>query len=172
MSGKRNSHLTMRGVDVKWLKWKAAELCDFNGENPWWEKEKTIRWHSMCYPIFNEIKEMFYRKGKRHIELECISQLDAIGWSIWFADAAKFVKGRIVLNTHIHGTANTKRILKYFQVCDYNAEIFKERNWLRIRFDVESSKRIKMMIDPFLPIFKLEELYGHNVKAPSGNSQT
>ena len=47
----------MRNKDLDWLKFKAKELSNLATKEPI-TSEKTFRWHSICYPLFNEFEEI------------------------------------------------------------------------------------------------------------------
>ncbi len=157
----KSYYLTMRSIEPKWLQWKAAELRAISTEKPFAIEKTTFRWRSLCYPILSEMREKFYRDGKRHIDVDIISGIDATGLAVWFADCGKLQHGQVLFNTHVFGENNTGKIAEYFDLCGWEVVIVKERGWFRIRFSEESSKKVIQMIDPFLPIFKLEELYGY-----------
>jgi hypothetical protein len=61
----KNCYLSMRGKSERWLKFKAEELSSLASWKPF-TVETTNRWHSMCYPIFNDYFQMFYVEKQRH----------------------------------------------------------------------------------------------------------
>lgn len=144
----------MRSKSAKWLEFKAIELQSLASIAPY-TIEKTLRWHSMCYPIFRQFYEEFYDAKGRHLKIESLNPIQDIGLSIWFGDAGKVVKDRVVLNTHVWGKKGTETIAEFFGYCDYQPEIFKEKNCWRIRLDVESSKRFIAHAGHHLPSLKM-----------------
>jgi sugar O-acyltransferase (sialic acid O-acetyltransferase NeuD family) len=65
----KNCYLSMRDKDLTWLKFKADQLKDLTSQSPL-TIEKTNRWHSVCYPIFNEFYKMFYDGKDRIIKID------------------------------------------------------------------------------------------------------
>lgn len=148
-----NCYLSMRDKRAEWLEYKARELSTLASDKPF-TLERTNRWHSCSYPIFNKFRDMFYnKKGKRKVNAEELVLAD-LGWAIWFGDCGKYEKESIVLNTHVWGEKGTKSIINYFSLCDYKAEIFKERNGFRVKLDKTSSRDFLSIARPHLPPIK------------------
>ena len=115
--------------------------------------EQTNRWHSVCYPLFNSFRDMFYdKKGKRHLHIDSLSLLQDVALAIWYGDCGKVENDKVILNTHIWKEKGTKTTVKYFSYLDYKATIFKERNNFRLRLDEKSSEDFLKMITPHLPL--------------------
>lgn len=146
----KNCYLSMRDKDLTWLKFKADQLKDLTSQSPL-TIEKTNRWHSVCYPIFNEYYEMFYEGGERKLRTESLNLLHDSSIAIWFGDAGKCKGDRVVLNTNIWGKKGTETIVEYFASIDLNAEIYMERKNYRIRMDENSSKDFLKMVGAHLP---------------------
>ena len=148
----KNSYLSMRSRDIQWLRYKATELRSLASSNPI-TVEKTNRWHSICYPLFNEFREMFYdNKGNRSLDLNNLSLMKDVTLAIWYGDCGSRVNERVVMNTHIWKESGTKIIQEYFGYLGYDPEIVKQRDNYRVRLDKKSSMNFWNMISPHLPI--------------------
>lgn len=147
----QNCYLSMRNKDINWLKFKSEQLKELSSQSPI-TIEKTNRWHSVCYPIFNEYREIFYDKNnKRKLKTETLNLLHDSSIAIWFGDSGKCRLNRAYFNTNIWGEAGTLKILDYFKSIDFNCEIFKERNNFRIRLSETSTKEMLNMCSSYLP---------------------
>lgn len=137
----KNCYLSMRGKDFDWLNWKSNELSNLSGSAPI-TKEKTYRWHSICYPVFNNFYEIFYKKNKRSIKIETLNLLQEMSIAVWFKDCGAIKSNQAIFNTNVWGEKGTSIILNYFKSLEWECEIFKERNSLRIKLSVETTKEI------------------------------
>ena len=148
----KNCYLSMRSKNARWLEYKALHLQTLTSPKPF-TIEVTNRWHSMCYPLFNEFKDMFYEDGKRKLTIDTLENLllTDIAFSIWYGESGKYNKGKITLNTHIWGEDGTKAIVKYFKYLDWRTEIVLERKRYRIRLDEKSSDDFLKIVSPQLP---------------------
>ena len=153
-----NSYLSMRSKNIEWLTYKAKELESLASSTPF-TKDTTGRWHSMCYPIFNTIRNDFYdSKGNRRLREDSLDSLKDIAFSIWYGDCGKHDKnGCISLNTHVWGEKNSKIIIKYLKVIEINSKIVFERNCLRILLDKSSSEVFFKLAEPQLPHWFLKK---------------
>jgi hypothetical protein len=146
----KNCYMSMRDKDLSWLKFKAEQLKDLTSQSPL-TIEKTNRWHSVCYPIFNEYHEMFYKGKNRVLKIEQLNLLHDSSIAIWFGDAGKCKGDQVVINTNIWGKKGTDIIVEYFKSLDWKSEGFLERKNCRVRLDVESSKEFLKLVGPYLP---------------------
>lgn len=153
-NGGKNCYLSMRNKDGFWLDYKSSELMDLSSRTPV-TIEKTNRWHSLCYPVFSEIHELFYKGKDRNLSCENLDklQLKDIAFMVWFMDAGKHEKNVITLNTHIWGEKGSEAIVDYFNLCGYNSEIFQERKNYRVRLDSASTVQFLKMIAPLYPSY-------------------
>lgn len=140
----KNCYLSMRNKDIEWLKFKAKELENLATKEPI-TSEKTYRWHSICYPLFNEFHEMFYQEKERNLKTETLNLLQDLSIAVWYKDCGNLNKNCITLNTHIWGQSGTEKILEYFQSLDWNCSIIMERKNYRIKLDEKSSEEIIKM---------------------------
>jgi hypothetical protein len=140
----KNCYLSMRSKDLEWLKFKAKELNNLSTKEPI-TSEKTYRWHSICYPLFNEFEEMFYENKERKIKIDVLNLLQDISIAVWYKDCGDLIKNQIVLNTHIWGKDGTEKSLEYFESLDWQGEIFTERKNYRIKLSENSSQEILKM---------------------------
>lgn len=145
----KNCYLSMRDKDLNWLEFKAKELENLSVKDPI-TKEKTHRWHSICYPLFNEFESMFYENKKRKLKIEVLNLLQEASIAVWYKDCAALNKNKIILNTHIWGEEGTKLCVKYFNSLEWDAEIYKERKNYRIKFSENSSKEIIKMYEKLI----------------------
>lgn len=150
----KNVYLSMRSKDGQWLDWKSTQLLEVTSQEPV-TIEKTNRWHSLCYPIFSDLRNSFFKNNKRNLTLEVLekSALSDISFMIWFVDVGSYDKGSLVFNTNIWGEKGTKNIKKYFSLLDWDSEIVMERKGFRIKLDENSSKEMLKLISPLFPHF-------------------
>jgi len=146
----KTAYLSMRCIKGKWLEHKSFELSNLSSDKPF-TIEKTNRWHSLCYPIFNEYRKNFYSNGKRVIDIEYISSLKDVGFAVWYGDCGKLKNKNIILNTNIWGEEGTENIKKYFNYAYFDSEIIKERGRFRLKLGIDSSKEFLELIKPQLP---------------------
>lgn len=146
----KNCYMSMRDKDLSWLKFKAEQLKDLTSQSPM-TIEKTNRWHSVCYPLFNEYHEMFYKLKNRVLKIEHLNLLHDSSIAIWFGDAGKCKGDQVVINTNIWGKKGTEIIVEYFKSLDWGSESFLERMNYRVRLDVDSSKEFLKLVGPYLP---------------------
>ena len=52
----KHHYLSMRGKDAEWLEFKTNILTNFASQEPF-TKEKTNRWHSLCFPVFDQFAD-------------------------------------------------------------------------------------------------------------------
>lgn len=146
----KNCYLSMRDKDIKWLNFKADQLKELSSQSPI-TIEKTNRWHSVCYPIFNEYRDIFYEKSKRKLKIESLNLLHDLSIAIWFGDSGKCRSNRAYFNTNIWRKEGTNKIVEYFKSIEWDCEIFKERNNFRVRLSEESTKEMLNMCSSYLP---------------------
>jgi hypothetical protein len=151
-SGGKNCYLSMRSKNGKWLDFKAGELGAYSSQAPF-TIEKTNRWHSLCYPIFCDLREKFYDGKKRKLTIEILDELRLkdVAFMIWYGDVGNYHKNMVTFNTNIWGKKGTEATAAYFATLGYKSTIVKERKSYRVRLDVDSSKSLIEMIEPHLP---------------------
>jgi hypothetical protein len=146
----KNCYLSMRDKDLSWLKFKADQMKELSSQSPM-TIEKTNRWHSVCYPVFNEFRDMFYKDGDRSLNVDLLNLLHDSSIAIWFGDAGKCKGGRAVFNTNIWGKKGTDIIVEYFKSLDWECDIFMERKNHRVRLGLESTEEMLKMCAAYLP---------------------
>ncbi len=142
----KNCYLSMRNKDLDWLKFKAKELSNLATKDPI-TSEKTYRWHSICYPLFNEFEEMFYKDKERILKSEVLNLLQDVSIAVWYKDCGFVNKNCIVLNTHIWGKEGTEKALEYFESLEWGGQIFTERQNYRIKLNEQTSQEILKMYE-------------------------
>lgn len=140
----KNCYLSMRNKDLDWLKYKSNELSNLATKDPI-TSEKTYRWHSICYPLFNEFHEMFYEEKERRIKVEILNLLQDTSIAVWYKDCAAMNKEYIIFNTHIWGETGSNIICDYFNSLDWKSSVFIERKNYRVKLDKDSSNEIIKM---------------------------
>ncbi len=156
----QNSYLSMRSKNGKWLDYKSAYLKEFASSEPFtWEKN-TNRWHSLCYPVFSELRKKYYKDNKRCINVDVLDSLNLkdLSFAIWFGDCGDYSNGIITYNTKVWGEQGTQEIKKYFNLLSFECEIIKVRNNFRIKLDFNSSQKLAKMIFSLMPQFILKEI--------------
>lgn len=150
----RNSYLFMRSRDKEWLYYKANEMKNLCSERPFTTEGNTLRWHSNCYPIFNDLHEQLYVNGEKTIGMSILDSLRDIGLAIWYGDSGKTQKGRAIINTHKFKEKGTKIVAQYLkEVGIGDSDIVKERENCRLRLTTEATKSFFMIIAHQLPEF-------------------
>lgn len=156
----RNCYLSMRDKNALWMKWKAQELMSFASYDPFTEeKNGTVRWHSLCYPIFTEFHDIFYKDGKRNLKLESFENIQDIGLLVWWVDAGKMEGRQVIFKTQIWGEEGTKVVLEYLGLACFDAEIYLDRKVQRIRLTREATKKFMSLILPHAPSFIHNNIY-------------
>lgn len=141
----KNCYLSMRSKDLNWLNFKAKELENLATKEPI-TVEKTYRWHSVCYPVFNEFYETFYKNKKRCLSLDTLNLLQDLSIAIWFKDCGSIIKNRsIVFNTHVWGKTGSENVSEYFNSLEWKSNVFTERKNYRVKINEECSKEVMKM---------------------------
>ena len=146
----KNCYLSMRDKDIDWLKHKADQIKDLASQSPM-TIEKTNRWHSVCYPLFNEFYEMFYDNGNRSLKMKDLNLLHDSSIAVWFGDSGKCNGKNVVLNTNIWGKTGTESVVEYLSSLDWKSSVFLERGNYRIKIDEDSSEEFLNMVASYLP---------------------
>lgn len=164
-----NCYLSMRSKNLEWLRWKATELRNLATQDPI-TVEKTNRWHSICYPIFNEYRDMFYKDNQRLLREDSLDTLQDLAIGAWFGDCGRYENRRVVLNTHIWGESGSELIAKYFENLDWKSEVFTERNNYRVKLDEKSSEDFLKIVMPHMPHFFLTQAIPFRIPNPDQQS--
>jgi|SaaInlV_100m_DNA_2_1039680.scaffolds.fasta_scaffold08634_3 hypothetical protein len=153
-SGGVNSYLSMRSKDSEWLQHKSNELNCLSSNKPF-TIEKTNRWHSLCYPLFNEYRDIFYKDGKREITKNILESLylSDLTFSIWCIDSWRYDRGRFVMNTHVWGESGTLEVVDYLKLLDMKSEIITDRGRFRIKLKQKSTREMMKIVSPHIPYF-------------------
>ena len=150
----KNCYLFMRSKNRDWLNYKSQELNMFSSQQPFTEESNTLRWHSNCYPIFNEFREAFYVNGSKIVNMEILNELRDIGLAIWYGDCGKIKKNKVILNTNNFGKKGTDIIAQYFNEVGVECSVLKERkNNYRLQMTEEGSVKFLSIIAHRLPNF-------------------
>lgn len=157
-AGSRNCYLSMRSKDLRWLEFKSSEISSLASGTPF-TKDTTNRWHSMCYPVFNQMREQFYDENRRKLKMESMDLLSDVAYAIWFGDAGTYPNHHVVLNTHVWGEDGTNLIVQYFSEVGYTSEVIRERGSYRVKLDRESSLAFFRLAEPHLPVWFLRERF-------------
>ena len=128
---------------------KSKELSNLATKEPI-TPEKTYRWHSICYPLFNEFEQMFYKDKNRNLEVDTLNLLQDTSIAVWYGDCGSLSKNCVVLNTHIWGEEGTEKILDYFDSLEWKSQIIMERKNYRIKISEENSQEMLKMHSNFL----------------------
>lgn len=150
----KSCYLSMREKNGKWLEYKASELRQFASNRPF-TLEATYRWHSLCYPIFSDLKNLFYKNSKRYLTVETLDQLrlSDIAFMIWFGDTGRIEKNQVVFNTNIWDESGSQAIMEYFRLLGYDSNLAKTRGSYRVILERAASESILSMIGPHQPAF-------------------
>jgi hypothetical protein len=157
-NGSRNCYLSMRNKELRWLEFKAQEIESLASGTPF-TKDTTNRWHSMCYPIFNQLRQQFYEENKRKLKMESMDMLNDVAYAVWFGDAGTYENNQIVLNTHVWGEEGSNLVVQYFNEIDFSSEVTRERGSYRVKLNSESSLAFFRLAEPHLPVWFLRERF-------------
>lgn len=149
----RNSYLFMRSKNREWLCYKAQELINFSSQRPFTQEGTTIRWHSNCFPLFNEYKEMFFKSGKKMPTMEILDQLKDIGLAIWYGDAGFVKANHAILNTNKFGKEGSELIVKYFNEVGIEATLFENNSNYKVKMSEIGTDKLFYTIAHRLPEF-------------------
>lgn len=145
-----NCYLSMRSKNKKWLQCKAQELEQFVPPNPiYLENNKYFRWHFACSPLFNEFYELFYKDGKKHVKIEILDSLKAIGLMVWFIDAGMIKDNKALISVKTFAKEDIKTINKYFSLLGMTSKVVKTK----IELDEKSTNKFLYIIGDLIPRF-------------------
>lgn len=158
--GGRNSYLSMRGKDAYWLEYKSQELKNLASPTPFLieNENKYFRWHSLCYPEFNEFHTSFYADGKKHVSMNIMNELRDIGLATWFLDGGKLEKNTIVFNTNVFREEGTNLIAQFFNEISIAAEPVIKGKSFRVTIKEQSVEKFFKVISHRVPEFMLHNL--------------
>lgn len=155
----RNCYLFMRSVDKDWLSYKAFELANLSSQRPFTQEGNTLRWHSNCYPVFTEFYDLFYKDGVKTVSMEILDPLKDIGMAIWYGDCGKLKRNQLILNTNKFGQSGNEVIVEYFKQAGIgDAEIVRERKYLRIVLSEQAAEKFLLIVSNRLPDFMHQKL--------------
>ena len=149
----RNCYLFMRSRYRDWLAYKSHELNIFSSQRPFTEEGNTLRWHSNCYPVFNEFRDLFYVDGVKAVKMEILDTLKDTGLAIWYGDCGKLKSNKVILNTHKFGEEGTATIARYFTEVGISSELSTERKNYRVQMSEEGSEKFLKTVAHRLPEF-------------------
>jgi hypothetical protein len=158
--GGRNAYLSMRGKDAYWLEYKSHELKNLASPTPFLieNENKYFRWHSLCYPEFNNYHALFYDEKRKKIEMEVLNELRDIGLAIWYLDNAKLEKDKITFNTNVFKEQGTEVICRYFNEVNIAAEAVKISKSYRVHIIDDGIEKFLKTVAHRVPQFMLHKL--------------
>lgn len=158
--GGRNSYLSMRGKDAYWLEFKSQELKNLASPTPFLieNENKYFRWHSLCYPDFNDLHDQFYAGGKKQVTMDLLNELRDIGLAVWYLDGGKLEKGQISFNTNVYKEEGTKIINDYFNEIGIKATSSVKPSSYRVILSEDGTEQLFKVISYRVPQFMLHRL--------------
>lgn len=153
----RNCYLVMRSSNHSWLNFKSQELKNLASQYPFTKEDPTLRWHSNCYPMFNDLHALFYVKNKKTVTMEILDQLRDIGLAIWLGDAGKIHAGAVSINTHKFGKQDSTLISRYFNEVGIENVLTQKRGSHRIKMTTKGTYKFLMITEQYLPDFMLKK---------------
>ncbi len=154
----RNCYLMMRSRNYKWLAWKANQLGHISSQRPYTKENQTARWHSCCYPLFNEFREMFYRDEKKTITMQALDLLTDLAWTVWYGDSGSLNKNCLWLNTHCFGEEGSNVVCSYFNSLQIECEVKIIRKAWRTVFSPFGTARFLATCCHHMPDFLLASI--------------
>jgi hypothetical protein len=146
----------MRDKNPFWIESKAKELQCLASETPFTIDKTYYRWHSLCFPVFKECREKFYKKKERCLRASVMDELQDIAFAMWYMDAGCYKNKKVILNTTIWGEKGQKIIQTYFKHLGYVSTMIKKRNGYKIMLDEASSISFSGIVNPHIPTWALK----------------
>lgn len=151
-----NCYLAMRDKNKEWLQYKVEMLQPlFSDKLNVIKKDKsTYRSYSVSYPIFKDVKNIFYNQNnKKIIKKSVLESLTDQAWSIWFIDAGRKSKFKSYLRTNAFGEKGTNTICEYFNSLNCECHPHLTRNRYEIVFTNSGSNEFFKIIKNKIPDF-------------------
>lgn len=146
----KHCYLTMRSKNRRWIETKASELSILASKEPFTSSKHTNRWQSLCYPIFDGYRDMFYKNNVRHIKSTILDTMYDLSMAIWYMDSGRYFNEEIILNTHVWGEKGTNTIEKFLRRgLNFSTRIAIDRGHFRIIINPDSSKVFFKIISPY-----------------------
>jgi hypothetical protein len=90
-----------------WLLYKGMELQSLEARTPLSESGKVLKWRSKSGDLWNIYKDIFYKDGKKHVEMDTLDRLRGIAFAVWFGDKGFWYSSRrIGLRSTAFGDCN------------------------------------------------------------------
>lgn len=150
----KNFYLMMRDKNSSWMQKKVGELISL-GKNEIVMRDGTNRWCSRCLNKLTELSKFFYKNKKRELRAEILDSLMDIGLAVWYLDCASIINDKIVFNTNIWGEKGSKKIVKYFEIIDYQTKIIDVRHSIRVCFNEASTENLLKLINPCISEYNI-----------------
>jgi hypothetical protein len=150
----KNCYLSMRGKNKNWLSFKAHEI-NLPAPHSFLDTGSTLRWHSICSPVLNEIREWFYRDNVKKINDFVLDKLRDIGLMTWFMDSGFIKKKCAGFRVSHYSPDDVATINNYFKLLELNSSIVNNN---KIILDELSTIRLMKVIAPVTPEFMYPNL--------------
>jgi len=151
----KNCYLAMRDKNKEWLKYKVDFLSNlFKMDDNTIKKDvTTYRAYSVAYTVFNDMHDIFYKKGVKTITREILDTLTDQAWMVWFVDGGRKEKNRCYLKTQKFGEQGSNIVVDYFTSLECDCELRKFRGRSEIAFSENGSNEFMKVISSCLPSF-------------------
>lgn len=136
-----------------YVDWKYAHLKQFVLTPP---KEHNgggtriaYRFTTQSIPLFTSLYETFYLKNKKIIPNDLV--LNPLSLSVWFMDDGSKSRNALYLNTQQFSTSDQEMLLGILKH-QFNliGRLNRDKQYFRIRFNLESSRRLEKIIRPHI----------------------
>jgi len=115
----------------------------------------AIDYATKTHPVFNYYRNLFYKNGRKIINLKILNQLNPRSLAIWICDDGSYSKtqGYIILYTNSYNLVEHQLIKKFFEEkFDLSPTIgFRDNKYYYLRFKKEDTQKLIKLIEPFIP---------------------
>ena len=153
---------------LEYLKWKIFMLQEFFKAEPYVRCDGRGRRYqvtSVSHPIFTELYNLFYVKGKKALSKKVLDKVSELGLAVWLMDDGflygankkKGWKGNLALSTACYSRNEHELLVRWFkEKWGIKAKIHtRSDGHLELHFPGEASRKLKKLIAPYvLPMFE------------------
>lgn len=135
-------------VDWKWQHFQQHALTPPKsrlGKGP----RIAYRFTTRSLPLFTVYHSQFYASGKKLIPKDL--ELDPMSLAVWFMDDGSRIRSAYYLNTQ-QFTIEEQRFLQALLLSTFGlkSELNRDKKYYRLRISTESSKKMRIIIEPYI----------------------
>ena len=154
--GTKNSYFSIKHSNrhMPWLQTKVNELQIYSAKKGLTCNEGGCSWRTSADPIFTEMREKYYKDGKKNITMEWLDSMRDIGIAVWYGDSGCLIgrnKRNACLKTQSFGLEGNQIIAQFFNEVGFECNLNKSKKSYVIVFSVTGTEKLFKMISIFLP---------------------